>query len=137
VLNLADYGRIRVAADRLSVDKIDREGRFIVITFRPQTRVDAMRLVQLVRQRADLRLMPPSGLRMNLDQAPRPEPEVRAAKAGGKKGAPEGSWWTARARAGEVTPGFDRETITRKKAEDPRAEGGVLERVTELLEVLG
>ena len=27
VLNLADYGRIRVMADRLGIDAIDREGR--------------------------------------------------------------------------------------------------------------
>ena len=36
VLNLADYGRIRVMADRLGVESIDREGRSVVIKFRPQ-----------------------------------------------------------------------------------------------------
>src|SRR5436305_5325406 len=30
LLNLADYGRIRVMADRLGVDTIDREGRIVV-----------------------------------------------------------------------------------------------------------
>src|SRR5207244_3336482 len=31
VLNLAEYGRIRIMADRLGVDTIDREGRLVVI----------------------------------------------------------------------------------------------------------
>ena len=38
VLNLADYGRIRVMADRLGIDSIDREGRTVVLKFRPQAR---------------------------------------------------------------------------------------------------
>src|SRR4249919_3527909 len=43
-LNLAEYGRVRVMADRLGVDSIDREGRLVVIKFRPQARVDPLRL---------------------------------------------------------------------------------------------
>jgi hypothetical protein len=43
------------------------------------------------------------------------------------------SWWTARARAGEVTPGFTKEDILRPAKEDPRAPGGVFERVGGLL----
>ena len=35
VLNLAEYGRIRIMADRLGVETIDREGRLVVIKFRP------------------------------------------------------------------------------------------------------
>ena len=38
VLNLAEYGRIRIMADRLGVDTIDREGRLVVIRFRPQAK---------------------------------------------------------------------------------------------------
>src|SRR5919201_4099410 len=45
VRNLADYGRIRIMADRLGIDSIDREGRTVVIKFRPQTRIDPARLV--------------------------------------------------------------------------------------------
>ena len=51
VLNLADYGRIRVMADRLGIDTIDREGRIVVLKFRPQAKVDPVRLVALVRRR--------------------------------------------------------------------------------------
>ena len=40
VLNLADYGRIRVMADRLGVEAIDREGRVVVLKFRPQAKMD-------------------------------------------------------------------------------------------------
>src|SRR6476646_5495812 len=67
VLNLADYGRIRVMADRLGVDTIDREGRIVVLKFRPQAKVEPVRIVSLVRQRADLTLVPPAALRLQLD----------------------------------------------------------------------
>jgi hypothetical protein len=40
VLNLADYGRIRMMADRLGVEAIDREGQLVVFRFRQQARVD-------------------------------------------------------------------------------------------------
>ena len=62
VLNLADYGRIRVMADRLGIESIDREGRTVVLKFRPQAKVDPVRLVALVRQRPDLTLVPPAAL---------------------------------------------------------------------------
>ena len=52
VLNLADYGRIRVMADRLGIETIDREGRTVVLKFRPQAKVDPVRLVALVRRAA-------------------------------------------------------------------------------------
>ena len=59
--NLATYGRIRVLADRLGVESIDREGRDVVFKFRPQTKLDPVRLIGLVRRRRDLTLVPPSG----------------------------------------------------------------------------
>ena len=67
VLNLADYGRIRVMADRLGIEAIDREGRTVVLKFRPQTKVDPVRLVALVRQRPELTLVPPAGLKLSLE----------------------------------------------------------------------
>ena len=69
VLNLADYGRIRVMADRLGIESIDREGRTVVLKFRPQAKVDPVRLVALVRQRPDLTLVPPAALKLKLDGA--------------------------------------------------------------------
>jgi transcription-repair coupling factor (superfamily II helicase) len=151
VLNLADYGRIRVMADRLRIDSIDREGRTVVIKFRPQARLDPTRLVSLIRQRGGLTLIPPAGLKLDLQafaagsQPSRPargRPDmqpVRSGKPGSRSARPEisaPSWWTARAREGEVRPGFTKEEILRPAKEDPRAPGGVFERVGGLLSEL-
>ena len=93
VLNLADYGRIRVMADGLGIDSIDRDGRTVVLKFRPQARVDPARLVSLVRQRPDLTLLPPATLKMDLSRVQEPGspasvPAVRRQAAGaGKSGA--------------------------------------------------
>jgi transcription-repair coupling factor (superfamily II helicase) len=132
VLNLADYGRIRVMADRLGVEALDREGRTVVLKFRPVARIDPVRLVSLVRQRSDIALIPPAGLKFSLDAAPpvRP-PQPAGVSRRGSNAAP--SWWTARARAGEVKPGFTKEEILRPAKDDPRAPGGVFERVGGLL----
>lgn len=43
------------------------------------------------------------------------------------------SWWTARALEGAVKPGFSKEEILRPAKEDPRAPGGIFERVGGLL----
>src|SRR5204862_2407256 len=83
VLNLADYGRIRVMADQLGIDSIDREGRTVVLKFRPQATVEPVRLVSLVRQRSDLTLVPPAALRLNLDADGRTEGPGPRAKSHG------------------------------------------------------
>jgi transcription-repair coupling factor (superfamily II helicase) len=163
VLNLADYGRIRVMADELAVDTIDREGRTVVLKFRPQARIDPVRLVALVRKRPELTLVPPAGLKLSLDGGPskfgphakaeggsskRPEnvgaelappPPVGSRHGPPRKGGrsqPAPSWWTARARAGEVTPGFTKAEILRPAKDNPRAPGGVFEQVGGLLSEL-
>jgi len=146
VLNLAEYGRIRVMADRLGIDTIDREGRTVVLKFRPQAKVDPVRLVSLVRQRPELTLVPPAALKLTLKEAggwrleagrSRPSsslqpPASSLRKSGGRSQAAP-SWWTARAREGEVKPGFTKQEMTRPAKEDPRAPGGVFERVGGLL----
>ena len=146
VLNLADYGRIRVLADRLGVDTIDREGRIVVIKFRPQAKVDPVKLVALVRQRPELTLVPPAGLRLDLDRAqgsgiraqekPPATPQAPPGKKPSKYASVAPSWWTARAREAEVKPGFSKAEILKPKAEDPRAPGGTFERVGGLLSEL-
>src|SRR5215203_1050031 len=162
VLNLADYGRIRIMADRLGIDAVDREGQVVVFRFRPQAKLDPQRLVSLVNKRSDVTLVPPAGLRLDLrGSAPRvparvkqgvapaavPAPSSRpspwpdlgrrqttsadvlgAQKGSNRSAAAPGSWWTARATAGEVVPGFSKAEILRPQAEDPRAEDGVLQR---------
>jgi transcription-repair coupling factor (superfamily II helicase) len=145
LLNLADYGRIRVMADRLGIDTIDREGRTVVLRFRPQTKVDPARLVSLVRQRPDLTLVPPAALRLTLEGAgglglaarERPsshQPPAASLKKRRSQSAP--SWWTARARTGEVTPGFTKQEILKPAGEDPRAPGGMFEQVGRVLSEL-
>jgi transcription-repair coupling factor (superfamily II helicase) len=143
LLNLADYGRIRVMADRLGVDAIDREGRIVVLKFRPQAKVDPVRLVALVRQRPELTLVPPAALKLSLAEAggsglgtgkaPATSHQPPATKRPGARQSTAPSWWTARARAGEVKPGFTKADILRSAREDPRAPGGVFERVGGLL----
>ncbi len=138
MLNLADYGRIRVMADRLRIEAVDREARTVVLRFRPQANVDPVRLVSLVRRRPDLTLVPPAALKLNLDgaggSAPKP-PTSRPHKSGSRTQAAP-SWWTARAREREVKPGFTKEEILRPARDDPRAPGGTFERVGELLSEL-
>ena len=157
VLNLADYGRIRVMADRLGIDTIDREGRIVVLKFRPQARIDPVRLVALVRQRPELTLVPPAALRMTLDMADgsglmakgesvlrppaaanqsstlKPSAIKPSAIRSGKYANAAPSWWVARAKEGEIKPGFTKADILKPKKEDPRAPGGVFERVGALL----
>jgi transcription-repair coupling factor (superfamily II helicase) len=133
LLNLADYGRIRVIADRLGVESVDRDARTVVIKFRPQARVDPVRLVALVRQRPDLTLVPPAALKISLDGAREP-----LSRPGGARNQRGRSWWTARAKETEIRPGFTKQEMTRVAKDDPRAAGGVFERVggvlSELLE---
>ena len=125
MVNLAHYGRVRVWADRLGLETIDREGPVVVYKFRQKTKVDLPRLVNLVRERPELQLIPPGSLKQDLkrDEAP---PSRR----------PKPAWWTARATAGEVTAGFSKAEITRAAPTDARSDGGLLERVLGVLEAL-
>ena len=95
---LADYGRIRLLADRLGVETIDRKGHVLVIKFGATTLVDATRLVQFVERRPDTRLKPPATLTVDLR-----EPDATRSHQPGDL-----SWWTARARSDEVRAGFSR-----------------------------
>jgi transcription-repair coupling factor (superfamily II helicase) len=122
VLNLADYGRIRVLADQLGVDSVDREGSAVVIKFRPQAKVDPVRLVSLVRQRPDLTLAPPAAIRLALGQLSGPSFQGSSASGPGVQPAP--------------TQGGGPPAILRPDKDDPRAPGGVFERVGGLLSEL-
>ena len=69
VLNLADYGRIRVMADRLGIESIDREGpdRRLKVQAAGEARSGAA--LPLVQQRGDLTLVPPATLKLDLKKA--------------------------------------------------------------------
>jgi transcription-repair coupling factor (superfamily II helicase) len=139
VLNLAEYAAIRLMADRVGLESIDREAQTVVLKFRPDARLDPQWLFRAVQERGDLQLLPPATLRLDLRAASVPH---RTAVPGGRaRGASPhavsaGSWWTARARAGAVAPGFTKDEILRPAREDPRAEGGVFMRVAGLLREL-
>jgi transcription-repair coupling factor (superfamily II helicase) len=161
VLNLAEYGRIRIMADQIGLESIDRQGPLVVLKFRSdghatgRTPPDPARLVRFLRDRTELTLAPPALLK--LDLKPRPGPRRPASGRPGEGASlssaavphrggltpgrhrdstrPGGSasWWTARAREEQVKPGFTKEEILRPAREDPRAPDGVLTRVGELL----
>ncbi len=169
VLNLAAYGRIRVMADRLGVESLDRQGSAVVMKFRDGTRAashtpDPTKVLAVLRRRPDVTLAPPSSLRLNLAALNAGSPidspgrralaqdrkdpaSTRTPQAPREKGdrplfprrprpssAP--SWWTARATAGAVTPGFTKAEILKPPKENPLAEGGLFDRVGSLLEDL-
>jgi transcription-repair coupling factor (superfamily II helicase) len=146
VLNLVEYGRIRVAADRLGVETIDREGQAVVIRFRQNARIDPVRLVKVVEEWPGATLVPPVSLKLSLDAplTPSRRPEARPDATGGHRPgrraparpAAAPSWWTARATAGEVTGGFTKEEILRRPEADPRADGGMFARIEGLLRAL-
>jgi hypothetical protein len=67
-----------------------------------------------------------------------PPPRETAGRGQQKSGpSATASWWTARATAGEVKPGFTKEEILRKPDADPRAAGGMFSRLEGLLRALG
>jgi transcription-repair coupling factor (superfamily II helicase) len=153
VRNLADYGRVRVLANRLGIESIDRDGGSVVLRFGAQAKIDPVRLVALVRERTDLTLVPPAALRLRMASTTGPEapgsglqtsggrsarsqqPEARSPKSGARsaKSQPAPSWWTTRARTGEVAPGFSKAEMLRPGKDDPRAPGGVFDQIGALL----
>ena len=146
VLHLAGYGRIRIAADRLGVETIDREARSVVIRFRPTAPVDPIRLLNVVSGWPGAAFLPPVTLKMDLDAKAAPPAAVgrpaqrvdrndrRERRSKGATSQP--SWWTSRATSGTVEPGFTREDVLRQVPGDPLAPGGVFERVESLLDAL-
>ena len=125
LLNLAEYGRIRIMADRIGLESIDRETHTVVLKFRAEARVDPAHLIRLVQARHDVTLTPPAVLRMDLREA-----LVREASG-------PGSWWTLRATSGGVSPGFAKKDLVPTDRVDRHGEEGIFSRVAELLTELG
>jgi transcription-repair coupling factor (superfamily II helicase) len=141
VLNLAEYASIRLLADKIRVESIDREGQLVVLKFRADARLDPTWLLRVIQERKDVLLLPPATLRLDLKASTAREAPVRRPVPGPtprKGGDPVagGSWWAARAKAGEVAPGFSKDEIMRQAKEDPRAEGGLFTRLGGLLREL-
>ena len=88
VLNLAEYGRIRILADRLGIETIDREGRLVVIKFRPQAKIDGTRLVKIVHEWSGATLVPPVTLKLDLEASAEPSGGLKASSYPGKAKGP-------------------------------------------------
>jgi transcription-repair coupling factor (superfamily II helicase) len=140
ILNLAEFARIRVMADTIGLESIEREGKIVMFKFRPDAKLDPVWLFKLVKERGDLLLLPPAILKLDLTKPSDPPQRGTAsqppAKSKKRPVSTTTSWWTARARAGEVTPGFSREVILAPGALDPRAPDGLFERLEDVLGAL-
>jgi hypothetical protein len=158
VLNLVDYGRTRIAADRLGVESLDRQGSVVVFTFKGQRGPEPQRVLRLIGEHPEVTLSPPSSLKLDLGwtaarafKGPNrsgligrtpvpPASSVRTRPSGrmvpGRVGPVARSWWTARATEDEVRPGFSKDAILRPVKEDPRGPAGVLTRVRNVLSAL-
>ena len=84
VLRLAQYGRIRLLADRLGAESIERERRRLVVRFGERARLDPAQLVAFVQARPAVAVTPPAVLRIDLDAlAPPPDAEGQSDGAAG------------------------------------------------------
>jgi len=123
VTNLAAYASIRILADKLRVEAIDREGSAIVFRFRPGG-VDPARVISLINRRPDVTLVPPASLRLTAAPPvtaptfvakPQGRPVPAGREVGRKTDMKQASWWTQRATSGTVAPGFTREELAKPR----------------------
>ena len=103
VLNLADYGRIRVMADQLGIESIEREGAVVAIRFREKAKVDPDSGGHPGAGTRDLQLIPPVTLKVDLKKPSTPPPSgtaaaIKQAHEAGGHGAGRGSSGGVRAR---------------------------------------
>ena len=66
VRQLAEYGRIRILADRIGAAAVDRERNLLVIRFGEHARIDPAQLVAFVQSRPAVTLAPPAVIRIDL-----------------------------------------------------------------------
>src|SRR3954468_24622141 len=69
VKHLEEYGRIRILADRLGVETIDREGQSVLIKLRPDSnarRLNVERLIKVIGARGDATLVLPASIKLDL-----------------------------------------------------------------------
>ncbi len=151
VENLAQYARVRVLADRIGVETLDREGQIVVLRFRQDAKVEPGVLARLLQTRGDLSLVPPVALRLDLSKpvsapavpsgrprippAGRLVPSSKTAKTREPEPISAESWWATRATA-KVEPGFTRDEILAEAPPDPAAPSGLFERLGDVLSQL-
>ena len=130
VIRLIEFGRIRLMADRLGIESIDREKHLLVVKFRGDAPLDPVRLVALVEARPDVTLTPPAVIRVDLDVPRRRDQRRRRPPVDETT-----SWWTSRATAGRVTEGFTKQEVL--NPDRVGADDEVLAHVSGLLTELG
>ena len=135
ILNLAEFARLRILADGIGLESVEREGQVVMLKFRSDAKLDPAWLFSAVQARGDLTLLPPAILKLDLNRPSEPPETAQRGQLRSKKRTvqPTASWWTTRARAGEVAPGFSRAVILAPGAIDPRAPGGLFERLGDVL----
>jgi transcription-repair coupling factor (superfamily II helicase) len=110
VLNLVDYGRIRIAADRLGVESIDRQGSVVVFTFKGQGGPEPQRVLRLISERPAVTLAPPSSLKLDLNWTPAKAQARHAAARKGEGGGPNRSGLVVRTPVPPAPPVRSRPT---------------------------
>lgn len=107
VFRLVEFGRIRLMADRLGIESIEREKHLLVIKFRSDSPLNPARLVELVEARSDVTLTPPAVITVNLETG---NPSGR--KLTSQLVNESTSWWTCRATSGGVNKGFSKKKLS-------------------------
>ena len=104
VLRLVEFGRIRLMADRLGIESIEREKHLLVIKFRSDTPLNPARLVELVEARNDVTLTPPAVVTIDLEAGAR-----SGRKRASQLVSESTSWWTGQDTSGK---GFSRQKLS-------------------------
>jgi transcription-repair coupling factor (superfamily II helicase) len=130
VIRLIEFGRIRLMADRLGIESIDREKHLLVVKFRGDAPLDPVRLVALVEARPDVTLTPPAVIKVDLDVPRRRDQRRRRPPVDETT-----SWWTSRATSGRVTEGFTKQEVL--NPDRVGADDEILAHVSGLLTELG
>ncbi len=79
---------------------IDRDSPLVVFKFQEKAKVDPVRLIKMVRERDDIQLIPPSGLKLDLTK------DGRKSGSGPARPRRQPAWWTARATASRGVTGL-------------------------------
>jgi transcription-repair coupling factor (superfamily II helicase) len=121
VANLATFARIRLLADQLGVESLDREGAMLVLRFRQDAPVHPAVLARLIETRGDLTLHPPAVLKLDLSKpAGAPGGQKRSEGANGAGGhRPPGA--APPATVLERRPGVPGQLVSKPKAPLPPA----------------
>lgn len=67
VLHLAEYGRIRILADRIGAESVNRERHLLVIRLGDHARIEPAQLISFVQARPAVTLTPPAVIRIDLE----------------------------------------------------------------------